>query len=263
MVYDANGNVIIGGVAPTARLDVNAYSSTKAASVFRAATSATADITEWQDSASTVLASVGPEGTFSTASGEIHIYNSGYAIGAADYERLEFKWDSNDATISTAAAGTGTQRDLILDGPDVRIRIGGTDRLTVNATTSKVETGYDFRPTTNKGLGNGASNRRWFTTYTGGLSLDTQTITASSDTLNGSDSVALCDCTSNSITINLHPAANAPGNVFHIKKTDSTSNTVTIDADGTETIDGQLTQILNTQYESLTLVSDGSNWFII
>jgi len=38
---------------------------------------------------------------------------------------------------------------------------------------------------------------------------------------------------------------------------------VTVDSTGAETIDGELSIILTTQYESVTLVSDGSNWFIL
>jgi hypothetical protein len=72
----------------------------------------------------------------------------------------------------------------------------------------------------------------------------------------------LHDATSASITHNL---ATAVGNtaIITIKKIDSSANTVTIDANSTETIDGGLTAVLTRQYESITLVSDGSNWVII
>lgn len=89
-----------------------------------------------------------------------------------------------------------------------------------------------------------------------------ETVTASSDTLNQTNSTVLCDCTSNAITINL-PAASAAGRLYIIKKIDSSVNTVTIDGSGGETIDGATTATLNAQYESLTLQSNGSNWFIL
>ena len=43
------------------------------------------------------------------------------------------------------------------------------------------------------------------------------------------------------------------------------SGTVTIDPDGSETIDhaGQSTLVIPAQYDSITLMSDGSNWIII
>jgi len=52
---------------------------------------------------------------------------------------------------------------------------------------------------------------------------------------------------------------------FHIKKIDSSANTVSIEPDdpGPELIDGAVSAIISTQYNSITVVSDGSNWFII
>jgi hypothetical protein len=38
---------------------------------------------------------------------------------------------------------------------------------------------------------------------------------------------------------------------------------VIIDGAGAETIDGGLTATLTTQFESLTIISDGSNWHIL
>jgi hypothetical protein len=61
----------------------------------------------------------------------------------------------------------------------------------------------------------------------------------------------------------LLPAAVAgDGFQLAIKNTHATG-TVTIGADGTETIDGASTAVLTTQHESITIVSDGSNWNII
>jgi hypothetical protein len=74
--------------------------------------------------------------------------------------------------------------------------------------------------------------------------------------------VLLCDATSNAITVDL-PTAAANTTTFHIKKTDSSANAVTIDGNGAQTIDGGTTAVLSVQNESITLVSDGSNWFIL
>jgi len=104
---------------------------------------------------------------------------------------------------------------------------------------------------------------RWSTTYTKGIATDVETFTAASDTLDAKNNVALCDCTSNNITINLPAASTASGLQYHIKKIDSSANTVTVDGNGAETIDGATTKTISTQYDSITIVSDGSNWFII
>ena len=75
------------------------------------------------------------------------------------------------------------------------------------------------------------------------------------------DFTILVDATSGNVTITL-PAAQT-GLTLNCKKTDISSNEMIVDADGTETIDGELTQSTITQYASITVQSDGSNWFII
>ncbi|MFW6130224.1 MAG: hypothetical protein ACOC56_03495 [Atribacterota bacterium] len=81
-------------------------------------------------------------------------------------------------------------------------------------------------------------------------------------TLADTDGLILAGGTSD-YTISL-PAANTVTNkVFYIKKTSTESYTLTIDGSGSETIDGELTVELVSQYDTLTLISDGSNWHII
>ena len=77
------------------------------------------------------------------------------------------------------------------------------------------------------------------------------------------DNVIDCDATSGAITITLPTAVGNTGKIYTIKKNDSSTNTVTVDANAAETIDGTLTKIITTQYTSMTIISDGSNWLII
>lgn len=73
--------------------------------------------------------------------------------------------------------------------------------------------------------------------------------------------IILCDATSAAFTVTLLAAATAgDGFTLTIKKTDATTNAVTIDGNASETIDGALTAGLATQYTSMTIISDGSNW---
>ena len=188
----------------------------------------------------------------STNAQAFNIYNT--YTDASNYERLEVKWDTNVAIIGTASAGTGSNRDLELWSH-------GAKKLELETSTVKVY--KDFYPFANGALSCGAANARWYSMYTKGLSTAVRTLTGSSESVGGNDNVALCDCTSNAITINLPAASTASGLQYHIKKIDSSSNTVTVDADGTETIDGALTQVISAQYESITIVCDGSNWHII
>lgn len=102
-------------------------------------------------------------------------------------------------------------------------------------------------------------------TLTGNIGVDTvisQTSATLSPTQTFGTIVILCNCTSNSITINL-PTAVGNTAIYILKKTDSSANTVTVDPNSTQTIDGGSTAVLQVQYESITVVSDNSNWMVI
>ena len=65
------------------------------------------------------------------------------------------------------------------------------------------------------------------------------------------------------INVNL-PAASTAGDGYKYNiKNLASGFTLTIDPNSTETIDGATTFAISTQYQSITIVSDGSNWFII
>ena len=80
-----------------------------------------------------------------------------------------------------------------------------------------------------------------------------------------------CDATGvqSSLQVRLMPATSSDvysggyGRIINIKKTDSTSKSVSISTGGFGTIDDQATIILSTQYESVTLISNGTNYYII
>lgn len=77
------------------------------------------------------------------------------------------------------------------------------------------------------------------------------------------DDVILVDASGGAVTITLPAAADRTGKQYDIKKIDSSGNAVTIDGDGSETIDDSLTNIIGAQYNSVTIVSDGTEWWII
>lgn len=72
---------------------------------------------------------------------------------------------------------------------------------------------------------------------------------------------ARVDTTSGSVTIDLPTPADFPNVSFTFKKTDASLNTVTIDGDS-EMIDGSLTVVLQSQYDHVTVISDGTQWWI-
>lgn len=72
------------------------------------------------------------------------------------------------------------------------------------------------------------------------------------------------DASSGPVIVTLPPAADA-GNNFPIafKKVDSSANIVQIDADGAEVIDDGTVFLLDTQYDSATMVSNGTQWYVV
>ena len=67
---------------------------------------------------------------------------------------------------------------------------------------------------------------------------------------------------STAINVNLVAAATC-GSGFKYQIKNRSTNTLTIDPNGSETIDGSATFAIASQEASVTLITDGSNWFII
>lgn len=90
--------------------------------------------------------------------------------------------------------------------------------------------------------------------------------TLSPYTLTGTQQFILIDPSGGDVTINMPDAATYPGREIKLKLTEnSNANTVTLQCQGADTIDGAAsnTTALDTQYEAISVVSDGgTNWFI-
>jgi hypothetical protein len=82
-------------------------------------------------------------------------------------------------------------------------------------------------------------------------------------TISGTDVVVFADATSGNVTITLPTASANAGYRFYVKRIDGSANTCSIARSGSDTIDGQTSISLDLQYTSLTVVSDGSAWYII
>jgi hypothetical protein len=94
-----------------------------------------------------------------------------------------------------------------------------------------------------------------------GLYTDVQ-LYSSNSTMTNANSVALVSASGGVVTITIPTAATNRGKVFNIKKTDSSLNGVII-SPVSGTIDGTATKTLAFQYDSLMLVSDGTNYNLI
>jgi hypothetical protein len=88
-----------------------------------------------------------------------------------------------------------------------------------------------------------------------------RTVAAVSTTSTLSSDINLCTAGAGGITVTLPVVAS--GKIITIKKIDSAAGAVTVQRGGSAVIDGGATTILYFQYESVTLVSNGTDWFII
>lgn len=93
----------------------------------------------------------------------------------------------------------------------------------------------------------------------GPIAISTKT---SSYTVLLTDNVLLANCSGGAITFTLPPVASAVGRVYYFKKIDATLNLMTLQANGAELIDGLNTQSTATQWESFTLINNGTAWYI-
>ena len=75
--------------------------------------------------------------------------------------------------------------------------------------------------------------------------------------------ILFADSSGGEITIDLPTASTMNGKTLTIKKIDISASLVILDAAGAETIDGNVDLALADQYISITLVSTGTEWFIV
>jgi hypothetical protein len=205
-------------------------------------------------------------------------YNSG-ADNAANGGHQKITIRAGSATAGTAPLKftSGT----ILTSPEAGAVEFDTDKLYFTQTTGptrKVVAAYDdtsgatgdlyYRDSsgnfTRLGVGSGVQVLR----VNSGLPSWGQVIMATASktanyTITANDTVILGDATSGNVTITLPLASIASGYRFCIKKSDSSANSVIIARSGSDTIDGSTSATVSVQYVSLTVVSDGSNWYII
>ena len=112
----------------------------------------------------------------------------------------------------------------------------------------------------------GASNQYYHLTqseHTCVSAFDSISTKTGAYTVVSTDHIILGDASGGAFTITLPAAADHTGREFTVKKIDGSANAVTVDGNSSETIDGAATYALSSQYSSVTVVSDGSNWYIV
>ena len=77
------------------------------------------------------------------------------------------------------------------------------------------------------------------------------------------DYTILCDASGGGFTVTLPNVSTASGYSFNIKKIDGSGAAVVISPAGSETIDGSTSITMTTPNLTITVQSDGSNWYIL
>ena len=94
----------------------------------------------------------------------------------------------------------------------------------------------------------------------GNLVLELKAKTANYTTTS-SDHTIICGAGNQTFTVTLLPAADVKNIIYNIKNIGT--GTITIDGNSAETIDGATTQVISIQYDSISIQSDGTEWWII
>lgn len=77
------------------------------------------------------------------------------------------------------------------------------------------------------------------------------------------DCVVVCDTTTNAFSATLPTAVGVTGKIYVIKRISAGTNRLTVATTSAQTIDGITTAILDGQWNSITVCSDGANWYIL
>lgn len=108
----------------------------------------------------------------------------------------------------------------------------------------------------------GDKAKQYFAWLTGGV--DTSTITSDGPiTAYGHTNIILVDASSGPVTLTLPDPLYYQDKIIHIKKIDSSNNIVAVLPYDDETIDGDPLLEISIQYESIPLITDTANWFVI
>lgn len=99
----------------------------------------------------------------------------------------------------------------------------------------------------------------WIGATSGFVGLRTET---ANYTAVASDCIIVVNAAGGNVQVTLPDANGLEGKMYTVKRIDSSANTVTVIGTGGDTIDDQASQTLN-QYDSMVVVSDDTEWWIL
>lgn len=154
-------------------------------------------------------------------------------------------------TVFSSAGGTDAidagSSNLVLNGASLLLQAGGSERARI------APSGF---------LGIGVTSPHTKLHVNGPLAVAIITKTAAY-TITATDSVILADATSAAFTLTLPTAVGVAGRYYTVKKVDGTANAIGLATTASQTIDNSPTRGITIPYDALTVISDGSNWFLI
>jgi len=185
---------------------------------------------------------------------------SGLAIDVAkDWGGYAIKNLGQPSAVNDALRQPGDDEKITLGaGPDFSIRYDSTDDVYYVRDEAN---GVDVMKLVKNASGAPIDLASHASRHKGGGDDPIRNVTSQSADYTASDGdIVLADASGGAITITM-PSPSA-GAWVEVKKTDSSTNAVTVDGGGNN-IDGVASFDITTQYESYTVVSDGSDWYII
>lgn len=72
-----------------------------------------------------------------------------------------------------------------------------------------------------------------------------------------------CDTSGGGFTVTLPSASGCTGQRIQVKKISTDANNITVNTTSSQTIDGLTTQIWSSQYDTMEVESNGTNWDIV
>lgn len=179
--------------------------------------------------------------------------------------RLIVKVTNASLTSINAIASPGASQVLILiNGVGASITIkNNTGGTPANGIITGTGSDLTLADSASLWLAYDSNSSRWRVIGGSGSGSGTSTVTAVSGdySILATDSILLVTCSSADITLTLPTPVS--GKIFYVKKLDSTIYKIIVSRNASESIDGRTTVEIYNQYDSIQLVSNGTNWYLI
>lgn len=172
-----------------------------------------------------------------------------------------------DFVAADNASGTTPLITLTLATPgDATDAVDGSVATGANFTV--VQDGVDgYEDLVDAGTDDAIPNKKWVAdNFTTGSTFTPVPVAfgASPYAVSATERWLVVDCTGGNVVLNLHAVATSRDNPLYITKKDVSAFTVNVTPNGGETINGVAgVTSLTVQYETLTIMHDGSEWFIL